>query len=95
MESTRNRQAEARALAGGSFLVITRPGVKQCQRVRHPVSPPPGESGPILIPIILVGNIDIQAKVSHALGMTTYDRTERRYVDLLRVASSRCRPIAS
>ena len=54
------------------------------------MSPPPGESGPILIPIILVGNIDIQAKVSHALGMTTYDRTERRYVDLLLVASAIC-----
>ena len=58
---------------------------------------PAGSSGPgpALIPIILVGNIDIRVKVSHALSMTTYDRTERRYVDLLRVASSRCRPIAS
>jgi hypothetical protein len=92
MESTRNRQAEARALGCccGSFLVITSPGRKTV-----PASSPPREPGPALIPIILVGNIDIQAKVSHALGMTTYDRTERRYVDLLRVASSRCRPIAS
>jgi hypothetical protein len=35
-------------------------------------------------------------KLSHARVMTmTYDRAERRYVDLLRVASSRCRRIAS
>jgi len=47
------------------------------------------------IPIILVGNIDFSANLSHARVMTIYDRTERRYVDLLRVASSRCRPIAS
>ena len=48
------------------------------------------------IPIILVGNIDFSANLSHARVMTmTYDRAERRYVDLLRVASSRCRPIAS
>jgi hypothetical protein len=47
------------------------------------------------IPIILVGNIDFSVNLSHARVMTIYDRTERRYVDLLRVASSRCRPIAS
>jgi hypothetical protein len=80
MEGTRNRQAEARALAGGGCRGSVHVDLQQLAA---------------LIPIILVGNIDIRADVSHALGMTTYDRTERRYVDLLRVASSRCRPIAS
>jgi len=47
---------------------------------------------PGYIPIILVGNIDFPVHLSHARVMTmTYDRAERRHVDLLRVASSRCR----
>jgi len=70
---------------------------------RAPQAGPPAESlrpGPLrspsdLIPIILVGNIDFMEAVLHARGMTTYDRTERRYVDLLRVASSLCRLIAT
>jgi hypothetical protein len=58
----------------------------------------PAESSMVVlhhIPTILVGNIDFSVNLSHARVMTIYDRTERRWVDLLRVASSRCRLIAS
>ena len=42
----------------------------------------------------MIGNIDFFRTACHAWAMTTYDRTERRYVDGVLVASALCLRLA-